>query len=79
MALQTSLRVIDLDELTRARLVWDGFDRKVVDEYIPFIDFEALDSDPEKLPENIRALSDIAIRHNEEVRRRQDQESYDKS
>jgi hypothetical protein len=83
MALQSNLKIVDIrgrelsaaglqaiDARTRERLVREGFDRKMVDEYVPIIDFGSLDPDPAKLEESIQAFSDIATRHNEEVRRR---------
>lgn len=91
MALQTNLRIIDirgreltarslqaLDGRARDRLVAEGFERGVVDGYIPWINFEALDADPAKLSENIQAFSDIAVRHNDEVRKRQGEQDSDR-
>lgn len=83
MALQTNLRIVDIrgrelsarslqliDARTRERLVQEGFERQTVDAYVPLIDFEALDADPARLSEHIQAFSDIAVRHNDEIRQR---------
>jgi hypothetical protein len=92
MAVQSNLRIVDIrgreltaaslqaiDARTRERLVREGFDRKLVDEYVPLIDFGVLDADPANLTENIQAFSDIAVRHNEQVRDRRNEGESDKS
>ena len=84
LALQTALRLIDvqgreldaqalqaMDARARRRLESEGFASDLVEEYMPRIEFVALSADPVNLSEGIRAFSDIVVRHNAEIRQRQ--------
>ncbi len=83
LALQTALRLIDIqgrelsardlaamDERARLRLAGEGFAVGLIEDYLPRIEFVALSADPANLSEGIQAFSDIAMRHNAEIRER---------
>ena len=83
LALQTMLKVSDIrgrelgakelqimDARARAQLLREGFTPAEVEAYVPWIDFGELSADPAEFGESVRALSDIAVRHNQEARER---------
>jgi hypothetical protein len=87
VALQTSLRIIDvkgrelsaddlqvMDARARAHMLRDGWSQAQIEEYIPWMDFTAAGFDRSDYDDNIRAFSDIAERHNTEVRERRGDE-----
>jgi uncharacterized protein DUF4406 len=84
LALSTNLRISDvrgrelmpadlqaMDERARLRLAREGFARELVDRYVPWIDFVGVSADPIHLTDNVRAFSDIAVRHGQAVQDRQ--------
>ncbi len=86
LSLQTNLKVCDvrgrelsarelalMDGRARTKLLQHGFGPDAIEAYMPWIDFTALDADPARLGEYIQNFSDIAVRHNEEERARQDE------
>jgi Domain of unknown function (DUF4406) len=88
IALQTMLRISDIrgnelgprelqiiDARGRAGLLDEGFTPGEVSSYVPWIDFTRLSSDPGDFVDNIQAFTDIAVRHNDEVRRRSDEDA----
>jgi len=81
LALQSNMKVSDvqgrelrardlqaMDGRARAKLLGEGFALGLVDDYMPWVDFEALGADPANLANNIQALAD-SHRQSSDVRR----------